>query len=81
MLITDTNSFVCDQFHIKHAAPSIRLRHHHGLFEFQNHTTSIHDHMAPILHDESVYCVQSCFNCFQRSNTYLYTHKKLYENY
>lgn len=44
---------------IEHAAPSIRLGHHHGVFEFQDHAANIHGHMAATLHAARVRRVPS----------------------
>lgn len=66
--IQGTDSFERHHMYIKHVTPSVRLGHHHGLFEFQDHTTGVHGHLAFALHDDCVHCMQSRVKRFQRSN-------------
>lgn len=66
--ILGADSFERHHMHIKHVTPSVRLGHHHGLFEFQDHATGVHGYMAFTLHDDRVHCMQNCVKRFQRSN-------------
>lgn len=59
------------RLHTEYAAPPVRVGHHHGVFELQNHATDINDHMASALHDEGVHRVQSSFDRYKRSKYHI----------
>lgn len=59
------------RLHTEHAAPSVRVGYHHGVFQLQSDATDINGHMASALHDESVHRVQSGFDRFERSKYHI----------